>query len=150
MVADTTLAIAHHLLMFSLLMMLVIEMMTIRHALSPADIRRLAVVDQAYGMLAILALLVGACRVYFGAKGWEFYVFNWFFWAKMAAFCAVAALSIFPTLRILSWKRATAGATDFKPNETERATARRFMHMQAGVFVLIPIFAALMARGYGL
>jgi putative membrane protein len=32
---------------------------------------------------------------------------------------------------------------------TEIATSRRFIHLQAGMLVLIPIFAAAMARGYG-
>jgi len=150
MLTDLLLAIAHHILMFSLLALLVIEMMMIRQGVTAKSVQRLATLDQAYGGAALLILVIGFCRVFFGDKGAAFYVSNWVFWAKIAAFVVIGLLSIIPTLRIARWRKAAAGNATFIVSPQETAEVRRFMHWQGVVFVLIPIFAALMARGYGL
>ncbi|MNT84668.1 hypothetical protein D3C72_2247120 [compost metagenome] len=85
-------------------------------------------------------------RVIFGASGWEYYVANYAFWAKMAAFLVMGLLTVPPTLAIRRWMKAGA---DYVVPADEIAANRRFIHLQAGVLVLIPIFAAAMARGYG-
>jgi putative membrane protein len=87
--------------------------------------------------------------VLFGLKGWEFYVYNWAFWAKMAAFAAVGLLSIQPTLRFISWNKALSLDGAFRVPGAEIAAVRRFMRTEVVVFFLIPVFAAIMARGIG-
>lgn len=62
----------------------------------------------------------------------------------MAAFASVGLLSIGPTRRYIRWRRDGA-----LPDEDEISSARRNIHLQLAVFPLIPIFAALMARGIG-
>jgi len=93
--------------------------------------------------------VVGFGRVFFGLKGPQYYLTNVFFWAKIAAFVVVALLSVPPTLRIVGWRAAGRSNPDFRPESAEIRTVRSYMHWEAVVFVLIPIFAALMARGYG-
>jgi len=88
--------------------------------------------------------------VLYGPKGWEFYVYSWTFWAKMAAFAAVALLSIPPTMRFAAWKRQAAADAAFAVPPAELASARGYLRAQMMIFMLIPIFAAAMARGYGL
>src|SRR5262249_1168000 len=66
-------------------------------------------VDLWYGILAGAIVVVGFSRAVFAAKGWAYYSVNMFFWAKMAAFAAVALLSIAPAIRIIRWRRALAG-----------------------------------------
>jgi putative membrane protein len=150
MLTDLLLAIAHHLLMFTLLGLLVTEMMTIRTAMSAAAVRYVAKLDIAYGIVAGLILVVGFSRVFFGLKGSAFYLSNPVFWAKIAAFLLLGLLSIPPTIQIIRWQRAAGGNADFRPADGEVKAVRRFMHYEGMVFVTIPIFAALMARGYGL
>jgi putative membrane protein len=151
MLTDLVLAIAHHLLVFGLLALLITEMMTIRPTMGAAAIRYVAKLDIAYGIVAALVLVVGFSRVFFGIKGASFYLENPVFWAKIAAFVTVALLSIPPTLRILRWSRMASGAgEEFRPPADEVRIVRRFMHFQGMVFFTIPVFAALMARGYGL
>ena len=59
-------------------------------------------------------------------------------------------LTIPPTMAIRRWPKAAARTTPaYAPPAAEIATNRRFIHLQAGVLLLIPIFAAAMARGYG-
>lgn len=150
MILDLLLAIAHHLLVFAILAVLVMELMIARPDMTTPQLLRLGRLDMAYGGLATAIILIGIGRVFFGAKPWEFYIYNWAFWAKMAAFLAVGILSAPPTLRIARWRTAAVADPAFRPAADEVAGVRRLMHWEAVVFILIPIFAAIMARGGGL
>ena len=59
-------------------------------------------------------------------------------------------LSAPPTMRILQWRKRAKTEPDFALSPTDVASVRRFMVAEVAVFALIPIFAAAMARGYGL
>lgn len=146
---DLILAIAHHLLMFALLAVLVMEMMLARPGLGRDILRRLAGLDLAYGATAGLLLAVGFARVFLGLKGPEYYFANVFFWLKIAAFVIVGLLSVPPTRRIVAWRSRARSEPGFSPPAEEIAFVRRYMHVEAMVFVTIPVFAALMARYSG-
>mgnify|MGYP001068978696 CR=1 FL=1 len=147
---DLILAILHHLLVFSLAGIIAAEFVLIRNTMHASTPRRLGRVDRHYGMLAMLVIIAGLARVLYGLKGWEFYVYNWVFWAKIAAFAVVGILSIRPTMRIIAWNRQIAANAAFKVPDEELASVRKAILAQAIVFLLIPVFAAAMARGYGL
>ena len=106
--------------------------------------------DAAYGAVAALVIVVGILRVIFGASGWQYYVGNYAFWGKMAAFLAMGLLTIQPTLAIRRWLKASQADAAYVIQPTEIAQSRRYIHLQVAVLVLIPIFAAAMARGYGI
>ena len=111
---------------------------------------QLSALDRAYGGVAGLVIVVGIVRVIFGQAGWEFYLSNWAFWLKMAAFAAVGILSIPPTRAILTWRKAVAIDHAYTPPEPDIRAAKRFVHYQAAAFLLIPVFAAAIPRIYGL
>jgi putative membrane protein len=146
---DLVLASAHHVAVFTLVALFATEFVLLRPGLGGTRLKQLARIDAAYGAVAGLVVVVGIIRVIFGAGSWEYYVGNQFFWAKMAAFVVMGLLTIPPTMAFRRWIKAGAGAPDYAPPEAEIATNRRFLHLQAGVLVLIPIFAAAMARGFG-
>ncbi|WP_240231275.1 DUF2214 family protein [Devosia lacusdianchii] len=146
---DLLLAIAHHLAVFTLVGILAAEFALLRPGLAGGRITQLARIDAAYGGVATLVILVGVLRVIFGASGWEYYVANYAFWAKMVAFLVMGLLTIQPTIAIRRWAKAGRGEAGYAPPAGEIAASRRFIHLQAGILVLIPIFAAAMARGYG-
>ena len=148
MATDLILAILHHLLVFSIAAIIAAELVLVRPGLDRATLGLLGRVDAAYGLLAMLVIIVGAGRVYFGLKSWDYYVFYWVFWAKMAAFVATGLLSIVPTARIARWRKA-GGVGDHIVSEAEIASVRPWLKAEAAVFLLIPIFAAMMARGVG-
>jgi putative membrane protein len=150
MLTDLLLAIAHHLLMFALLGLLATEMMMLRPGLASDRIIRLSRLDLAYGIVAGLILVVGFSRVFFGIKDPWFYLANPVFWAKIGAFALVGLISIAPTRRILHWRKAVAADATFSPAESEMARVKLLMHYEGAAFLSIPVFAALMARGYGL
>jgi putative membrane protein len=150
MLTDLLLAIAHHLLIFTLFGLLVVEMMMLRPDMSRAALLRLARLDIAYGVVAGLIVVIGFSRVHFGLKGAAFYEHNPVFWAKIGAFVLIGLISIAPTLRIIRWRRASDADPAFRPDAAEVASTKRLMHNEGFVFVLVLIFAAMMARGIGL
>jgi putative membrane protein len=97
-----------------------------------------------YGILAAAVIVVGFSRAIFAAKGWAYYSHNAFFWAKIATFAAIGILSVPPTLTFIRWRKSGA-----LPGDADIRTVRRYLHVELGLFVLLPIFAAHMARGYG-
>ena len=149
MTTDAWLAIAHHLAALSLLAVLAAEWGLVRPGMTVADFRRLARVDAAYGAVAGAVIIAGVARVIWGVKPAEFYLESTTFWLKMASFAAVALLSIRPTIRYAGWRRALDADPSALPSDHAVESARRMINLQLAVFLLIPTFAALMARGIG-
>ena len=147
---DLVLAIAHHLSVFTLAGLLLAEIALLRPDLSPQRIRQLSAIDMAYGGVAVLIIVVGVLRVNFGDKGADYYLHNWAFWLKMAAFVLVGLLSVPPTLAIIGWKRKVAADPSFSPDAATIGGLRRFYIGEIVAFAFIPAFAAAMARGYGI
>ena len=148
MLIDLILAILHHLVIVTLIVLLAIEFTLLRPGLSLSDLRRVANVDAAYGAVAGLVIVVGICRVIWGAKGPDFYLSNPWFWAKMASFVLIGLLSIPPTLALLKWRRVLRRDATFHPLDEEIVRLRRFVHAEVGLLALVVAFAAAMAR-YG-
>ena len=148
MLTDFILASLHHVLIFVMMAIIAIELVAVRPGLGGPNLGRIAGVDGALGGVAVAIVIVGVCRVIFGLKGWEAYVYNVWFWHKMATFAIAGALSAVPTMRILRWRKAAAADPAFVVPDGEISAVRRYIHLEAGIFLLIPIFAAAMAR-YG-
>jgi putative membrane protein len=147
---DLVLAVLHHLLVFGLAGIIAAELASVRPGLNAAALKRIAVIDAHYGALAVLILIVGFLRVFYGAKGPTAYLPNPVFWAKIGAFAVVGLLSIRPTLRILAWRRSAKADAAYGVPEAEVKMVRRFLIAEVAVFAFIPVFAAAMARGVGL
>jgi putative membrane protein len=141
---DLTLACAHHLLIFVIFGTLFGEMVALNGALNAATLKRVARLDLIYGIAAALVILVGFGRAIFAAKGWSYYSHNGFFWAKIATFALIGLLSVKPTVAFMRWKKS-----DVLPDALALRGVRLMLHVELTLFVLLPIFAAAMARGYG-
>jgi putative membrane protein len=139
---DALLASIHHLLVFALVAVLFAELMLVGGVPSSERLHLMGRLDLAYGALAGGVVVAGLLRVVFGAKGWAFYVGNPFFWLKMTAFVAVGLMSIVPTVRLIRWRRQSA-----LPDAAAVYDLRPWMLAQLGLLALVPVLAALMARG---
>jgi putative membrane protein len=142
--ADLTLACAHHVLIFAIFGTLFGEMVALNGVLDRATLKRVARMDLIYGVAAALIILVGFGRAILAAKGWSYYAHNGFFWAKIATFALVGLISIKPTVAFMRWKKS-----DTLPDAAALRGVRLLLHVELTLFVLLPIFAAAMARGYG-
>ena len=146
---DLMFAIAHHLLVFALAGVLAFEIAVIGLAMTREAILRVGSVDIWYGLLAAAIIVVGFTRAAIAAKGWAYYSVNIFFWAKIGTFAIVGLLSIVPTIAIIRWRRTLAADAGFTPPAHAIRRVRRVLFAEALLFLLLPVFAAAMARGYG-
>jgi putative membrane protein len=146
---DLLLAIAHHLAVFTLVAIFAAEFALLRAPLAGPRIKLLSQVDAAYGGVAGLVIVVGIVRVIFGASGWDYYVFNLAFWAKMGAFLVMGLLTMPPTFAIRRWLRDGKDDPAHVVPTAEIAHNQRYLYLQAAALLLVPTFAAMMARGYG-
>jgi putative membrane protein len=147
---DLALAIAHHLLVFGLAAVIAFEIATIRVEVTSRDIARIAQADMWYGILAAAILIVGFSRAAYAARGWAYYSHNLLFWAKIATFAVIGLLSIAPTVSILRWRRTSRNNAGFVVQLAEVQKVRRYLFAEAALFPLLLVFAAGMARGYGM
>lgn len=148
MPTDLLLASLHHLLVFGLVAMLVAESMLLGRSIDIAALKRLAGIDAGYGAAAVALLVVGLLRVFHGVKGADFYLHNPWFHAKLGAFLLVAALSLWPTLRFLRWRKAIKADPGFLPSTDEAAGLGRIVRFELLLIAAIFVLAAAMAR-YG-
>ncbi len=150
MAFDALLAALHHIIVFGLFVILAIELVLVRPAISAETILRVARIDGLYGLLAGLALVVGGLRVVYGVKGAAFYIHNPLFWTKLGLFLLVGLISISPTLNYLRWRKALRADSNALPNDASVKATRQLIHIELMLLFLLPILAALMARGIGL
>jgi putative membrane protein len=141
---DLVLAISHHLLIFGIFGIVFAEFWVVRPGISSATATRISSIDLWYGIFAAAIVVIGFCRAIFAAKGWAYYSHNAFFWAKMGSFAAMGLLSVPPTRAFIRWRRLGTA-----PDDADIRGVRRYLHMELMLFLLLPIFAAAMARGYG-
>jgi putative membrane protein len=141
---DLILACLHDLLIFAVFGLLLAEFLLLKPGVDAAALKGITRIDQMYGVAAALIIIVGFCRAIFTAKGWTYYSHNAFFWAKIATFAVIALLSIAPTLALIRWRKSGT-----LPDERAVRSVRRLFHYELALFVLLPLFAAAMARGLG-
>lgn len=143
-------AFLHHLAAFTLTGSIIYELVTFRKDLTLAEARRMQRMDIAYGISAGLILIVGLFRVFYYEKGAPFYAQNLFFWTKMAGFALAALLSIYPTIRFVSWRKFFAQNQVPEISDQEAARIKLILWLELLAIVVILLSAALMARGIGM
>ena len=146
---DLILAILHHLLVFALFSIFAVQMTLVRPGLGASTVSRLARLDGAYGGLAMAVIIIGFARAIFGLKGWDYYSTYWVFWVKIGAFLLVGALSVPPTLRFRRWLGAAKADAAYIVPDDEVGAVRTWLGREGVVLLLIPILAAMLARGVG-
>jgi putative membrane protein len=148
MVLDAILAYLHFSAIFVLFAFLSVELVMLRTPLDPRAIRLIGRVDLWYFGAAIAALITGFLRLGLGAKGAEFYMNAWPFYAKIGLFLAVGLISIQPTVAFIRWRRALDDPA-WRLDEVEQRRVRRLVMIEVHLAALIPLFAVIMARGLG-
>lgn len=150
MFVDATLAILHYLSMFLLIVFLAAEAVLCKpEFVDAALVKRLGIYDALYFGFAMAALATGLARVFLGVKGVASYSGSVFFWAKIATFALIGLMSIPPTLAFMRWRKRLKLDAAALPSNDEVLRARKWVLREAHMLVLLPIFAVLMARGYG-
>lgn len=126
---------------------LVVESQNLRKDISLAEAWRVVTADAIYGISAITILLTGILRVIYFGKGSDYYLNSPVFYTKVGIFILVSLLSLYPTFSFLSWIKHLRNN---KPPQIELPQLQRLSWLIRGElvgFALIPLLAALLARG---
>lgn len=143
-------AFLHHLAAFALVGSLIYEHTTFRKELSLTDARRIQRMDIIYGISAAFILIVGLLRVFYFEKGAPFYAQNLFFWIKMLGFALAASLSIYPTIRFVSWNKFFRQNQAPEISDQDASRIKMLLRLELLAIALVIFSAAMMARGVGM
>ena len=108
------------------------------------------IADIIYGIAGIALLVSGIYRVIKFGQGADFYIHNPIFWTKIIIFALVGSLSLYPTVTYILW--AIPISKGNLPTVSSNLVSRLslILNIELLGFALIPFFATLMARGFGL
>lgn len=149
MTLEALLAYAHLLAILTLVVFISSEAALCRAEWMNAQVvTRLGRVDLIYGIAAVLVLLTGLARTWWGLKGAPWYWSNGLLHLKLGLFVLVALMSIKPTLMFRRWRKQLA-ASGALPDEAQIRTARWWVMIQAHLIAIIPLAAVFLARGFG-
>ncbi len=143
------LAFLHHGAAFVIFGVLTAELVLLKDELTLTAARSLLRMDAAYGISAMLLLVIGFLRVFYTEKGAAYYFHSAPFILKITLFAIVGLLSIQPTRTFLSWRSGLRQQQVPVLQESRRRSLRRIIHSELTLLLAIMLCAALMARGVG-
>jgi len=97
---------------------------------------------------AVAVILSCLSRIYFGAKGAAWYWQQPLLYAKLVVFVMLVALSLSPTREFQRWARNLAAGGGLPDAAAVQAVRRRVLTL-THLLIIVPLFAALLARGVG-
>jgi putative membrane protein len=111
-----------------------------------AAVSRVLAADNFWGLAAFLWLSTGLLRAFGGIeKSAAFYLYNGFFWVKMALFAGILLLEMRPMVTFITWRAARARGREVDLEKV--GLLLRLNRAEIALVVLIPFAAAAMARG---
>lgn len=146
---DAAFSYLHFVFVLILAGALVAEAFILRLPVDGRVARLLLRIDLFYGISSVGVILAGLARVFWGAKGAEFYGAQPFFWAKMAVFAIIGVISALPTRTFMRWTKQAGQDASFSVPEADVKRVRRLVMIELHLLALVPLFAALMARAIG-
>ncbi len=148
MLAQAIVAYLHYLSILITFAAIVAQHLLIKPDTSGASWIRIARLDAVYGVGALAILVTGFLRFFYYGKGWAYYLTNPVFHLKLTLFIIVAILSVYPSVVFFKTARAyKRGAEPTAPPRVKRL--QMILRAELTLFLLIPLAAALMARGIG-
>jgi len=139
----------HILFVMVLMGTLITEHILLKPDLTKEQINALAITDMIFGISAGLVLITGLLRWFFFGKGFDYYLYNHLFHIKLTLFVIVGILSIFPTKKILKWRKQAKNGSVTDMNEETVKKQLMIIRIELLLVALIPLFAVMVARGYG-
>lgn len=142
-------ASVHYLSILMLFGFLYGELLLWRTGINERNIRTLLWLDIGYGLSALAVLISGIARAGWTEKGWDFYLSSPWFHGKVTLFVLIGLLSLYPTKVLLGWRKTVKAGQVPEIDATLQRNLRGVLVAELHLVVLMPILAALMARGVG-
>jgi putative membrane protein len=141
---DVFIRYLHFIGIFILFSSILIEHLYLKKLIAVHEIKKLAVIDLAYGISAGIVLITGFSLWLWVGKPSEFYSVNPVFYIKISLFFIAALISIYPTIFFIRARRSAS------PIISVPKTVIMIVRMEILLLLIIPLLAVLMAKGYGL
>ncbi len=141
-------AYLHYLSFMLAFAALSVEILTLKKDLTLEAAWRIVMADSVYGLSALGVMITGILRVMYFGKGSDYYLGNHIFYTKIGLFIIVGLLSLYPTFFFIRWIEKLR---DRQVPELEEAQVTRLSWLirgELGGLAAIPLFAALLARGF--
>ncbi|MBU2708673.1 DUF2214 family protein [Zooshikella marina] len=122
---------------------LVAEHLLIAKELTSQQIRKIAIVDAIYGISALVTLTAGLLLWFVVGKPADYYLKNWIFHTKISLFILIVLLSIYPTIFFIKSRKSAL------KNISVSKSIPIIIRVELTLFLLMPLLALLVARGYG-
>lgn len=138
---------SHYLSIIILVATVFAEQFFVKRQIKKTELFRLVIIDGIYGLSSILVVTTGLLRVFFFAKGGDYYFSNGIFLLKFSLFIVVGLLSILPTITFLKLRKKIK-KDDL--NEVELPHFRAILvsvRLELILLLIIPLLAVLMANG---
>ena len=147
MTATITAAFVHHAAAFIMVAALMVELVVLKSELTLTSARSVLRMDIVYGSAATVLLVAGFVRVLYTEKGSMYYFSSGPFLVKLTLFVVVAALSFYPTIEFIRWRKALREQRlpDFDAGTRRRV--RMLIHIELTLIFVIILMAIMMARG---
>lgn len=147
--SEAILAYLHYLSIFLLFAMLTVEHVQFKLPLDLLRARSLMITDIAYGVTASMVLLTGTLRVFWSAKGVDYYLSNYLFLSKLGLFLLIGLLSVLPTLTFLNWRNTLLAGQVPEVSIGQGRLVSLCLRVELLLLLIMPLLAVFMARGYG-
>lgn len=144
-----TLAWFHYLGIMFLAAALVAEHLLFVPRPERAVARKIVTVDVIYGVSLLVVFVTGIARLFHGGKGALFYMQTWAFHAKFSLFVVMAVLWLYPAFKFFAWRRQLKAGQAPVMADAEAKRVLMAIRVQLLILVLLPLLAAMMARGIG-
>jgi len=113
------------------------------------QVRLLGAADLGYLLALIGSLATGLARLFYYGQDPAYYLSNRLFLLKMAIFLAIGMAAIVVNRQVLGWNREARSAPVFAPLTRDLERVRGLIALQAALWLLLPLPAVLVARGFG-
>ena len=112
-----------------------------------ADLARVFVADNLWGLAAGLWIVTGLWRAFGGLeKGTDYYISNRVFYVKMGLLALILLLEIAPMTTLIGWRIAVRSGKEI--NLAPASVFARISQVQAALVILMVFAATAMARGF--
>ncbi|WP_448572327.1 DUF2214 family protein [Trichothermofontia sp.] len=148
--ASTVTAYLHYLSFMLAFGALIFEVSSLKKDLTLQEAWQIVIADGLYGITALGVLVTGVLRVLYFGQGTDFYLGNPVFYTKVAIFLIVGSFSLYPTISFLLWIPALRQGQLPTLELPKVDRLRGIIRLEILGFAMIPLFAAMMARGIGL
>lgn len=129
---------------------LISEHLILKPGITKEQIKSLAGVNLIYVIAAILVLASGLLRwLVYDPKGTDFFSANPMFHVKLTLFFVVIILSLFPTMKLLKWKKQAKQGNHLDISDKDIKKQLMFIRLELLLLAIIPLLAVMIALGKG-